>query len=477
MTTPAAGPGRRPRRWPWVALFLLTLPLVNPYVRGDGNGYYAYVRSAVIDHDLDFENEFRRGDPLFRTIYFEDDGALRPSMRSPTGDVVDQWAVGPSLLWLPFFLAAHLVVRVLDLLGAGIAADGFSPIYRYACAAGTALYGAAALLLSADLAARLAGRRAAALAVIAIWWASSLPVYMYFVPFHVHALSAFAVTLFLWCWIRWRPFAPEAGRWAVWGLTAGLMIDVYYLNALLLVAAAAEWAATVGARAESGRRGESGGGVRRRHAGRAGAPLRREVDRAGLALLDRLSRRVLLAVATPVAARVLGRARAVPVDAGAPGRGRRVRAVVAGRAGDRCARGAARSRSSTTWWRPTRTGTASRRSGTVSSSRSRPRSSSAWRSSSPGSGRRTGGRLARAAAPAVVAIAIVWNVGFMFQWGTNIVPNRGPVDFGQVALDQVTVVPRRMATFAWRYLTARTALTHDVEQGDIRQRRDYELKR
>lgn len=476
MTTPAAGPGRRPRRWPWVALFLLTLPLVNPYVRGDGNGYYAYVRSAVIDHDLDFENEFRHGDPLFRTIYFEDDGALRPSMRSPTGLVVDQWAVGPSLLWLPFFLAAHLVVRVLDLLGAGIAADGFSPIYRYACAAGTALYGAAALLLSADLAARLAGRRAAALAVIAIWWASSLPVYMYFVPFHVHALSAFAVTLFLWCWIRWRPFAPEAGRWAVWGLTAGLMIDVYYLNAVLLVAAAAEWAGTAA-------RERSPAGAARAAAAFAagtlvalaphfaakwivqGSPFSTGYHVEFFWLSPRLwqvafSAEHGLFLWTPV-----------------------LLAAVAG---------------FVLWWR-IEPATGAPVAVSFALFYYAVASYQNWHGQSSFGNRffvsftpafvvglalvlarlwpADRGRLARAAAPAVVAIAIVWNVGFMFQWGTNIVPNRGPVDFGQVALDQVTVVPRRMATFAWRYLTARSALTHDVEQGDIRQRRDYELKR
>jgi hypothetical protein len=29
-----------------VLLFLLTLPLMNPWVRGDGVGYYAYARAA-----------------------------------------------------------------------------------------------------------------------------------------------------------------------------------------------------------------------------------------------------------------------------------------------------------------------------------------------------------------------------------------------------------------------------------------------
>ena len=41
-----------------ILLFVFALPLVNPWVRGDGVGYYAYVRSLLIDHDLRFENEW-----------------------------------------------------------------------------------------------------------------------------------------------------------------------------------------------------------------------------------------------------------------------------------------------------------------------------------------------------------------------------------------------------------------------------------
>ncbi len=474
--TAVGGGGRWGRRWPWVALFVLTLPLVNPYIRGDGNGYYAYDHSVVIDHDLDFENEFRHGDPLFRTLYFEEDGRLKASMRSATGLVVDQWSVGPSLLWLPFFLLAHLVVRALDLFGAGIPADGFSPVYRYACAAGTALYGTAALALSADLAARLSGWRVATLAAVAVWWASSLPVYMYFLPFHVHALAAFTVTLFLWCWARWRPFGAQNRRWVVWGLAAGLMIDVYYLDAVLLVAAAAEWAGVV---ARDRRPAEAAKASVAFAAGTLvalvphfaakwivhGSPFATGYQDRFFWLSPRLwqvafSAEHGLFLWTPVLV-----------------------AAVAGLV---------------LWWRaePAIGGPVVAAFVlfyyAVASYQN-------WHGQSSFGNRffvsftpafvvglalvlakvwpKDGSRVARVAAPAVVAIAIVWNAGFMFQWGTNIVPNRGPVDFGEVARNQVTVVPRGIAVFAWRYLTDRTALTRDVERQDRRQRESYELKR
>jgi hypothetical protein len=72
---------------------------------------------------------------------------------------------------------------------------------------------------------------------------------------------------------------------------------------------------------------------------------------------------------------------------------------------------------------------------------------------------------------------MVWNVGFMFQWGANLVPSRGPVDLRSVARNQVTVVPRRIAGFAWRYLRNRAGLTSEVERQDEQERQGYELKR
>src|SRR5262249_13373532 len=58
----AAGPagGGRVSRRPLLALFLLTLPLVTPRVRGaDEIEYFSYLRSAVFDHDLEFGNEYQ----------------------------------------------------------------------------------------------------------------------------------------------------------------------------------------------------------------------------------------------------------------------------------------------------------------------------------------------------------------------------------------------------------------------------------
>src|SRR5712671_1955708 len=59
-------------------LFLLTLPLLNPWVRGDGIGYYSYLRSPLIDHDFNFENEYRAGKGPYVVSRFDANGHLRP---------------------------------------------------------------------------------------------------------------------------------------------------------------------------------------------------------------------------------------------------------------------------------------------------------------------------------------------------------------------------------------------------------------
>ena len=49
-------------------VFVLTLPLVNPWVHGDGVGYYAYIHSLLIDHNLDFRDEWKAANPGFITF-------------------------------------------------------------------------------------------------------------------------------------------------------------------------------------------------------------------------------------------------------------------------------------------------------------------------------------------------------------------------------------------------------------------------
>jgi hypothetical protein len=229
------------RRFQWILLlvFLLTLPLVNPWVRGDGVGYYAYARAPLIEHSLDFTHDYQFANESFRQPCFDENGQIRTACRTRTGHLENHFSVGPAMLWSPFLLATHVGVLLARTTGAGVAANGFSLPYRYAMAFSTGLYGFLGLWLSFRLASKYVAPVCAFIATLAIWWSSSLPVYMYFNPSWSHAHSAFVCALFLWYWDATRE-SRSTVQWVVLGLITGLMLDVYYANLMIVSVVAVE---------------------------------------------------------------------------------------------------------------------------------------------------------------------------------------------------------------------------------------------
>ena len=215
-------------------LFLLTAPLINPWVRGDGVGYYAFARSLLIEHDLNFEKDWQSANASFRMDRIDETGQVVPGQYTSTGHLNNHFTIGPAILWSPFLILAHLGVLFYDGLGGNIPADGYSRPYMVAMALGTALYGFFALWISYRLARRYVADRFAFLATLGIWFGSSLPVYMYFNPSWSHAHSAFTVALFVWYWQRTRD-GRTSTQWVILGIIAGLMMNVYYLNVILLL--------------------------------------------------------------------------------------------------------------------------------------------------------------------------------------------------------------------------------------------------
>ena len=227
-----------PRRWSYGTIlflfFLLSLPLVNPIVHGDGVGYYAYARAPLIQHNLSFDDDWRHANLTFSQARVRPDGRLLPEEYTVTGHISNLFTVGPAILWLVFLIPTHLLVLAFDALGGHLPPDGFSFPYILAMALGTAAYGFSGLLLSFRLASKYVQQQWAFLATLGIWFASSLPVYMYFNPAWSHAHSAFVVALFLWYWERTLS-TRTTGQWVLLGLISGLMLDVYFPNGVFLL--------------------------------------------------------------------------------------------------------------------------------------------------------------------------------------------------------------------------------------------------
>jgi len=209
-----------------VFLFVLTLPLVTPRIRGaDEIEYFSYLHSIVFDRDLEFGNEyeyFYARDPQglagFKATFLD--------RREPkTLRHINFGPIGSALLWSPFYLLTHGGVRLAQWLGMRVAADGLSRPYEASACYASALYGLLGLLLIHDTLRRWGGFDAstATHSVVALWLGSPVVYYMTIAPVFSHACSLFVVALLLWLWLRTRAAADASvWRWCLVGAAGGL---------------------------------------------------------------------------------------------------------------------------------------------------------------------------------------------------------------------------------------------------------------
>jgi hypothetical protein len=221
-----------------VWLFVATLPLVTPRLRAsDEIEYFAYLRSAVFDQDLEFGNEYGyfyeqnpQGLQGFKRTFID--------QRDPaTGRHINFGPLGTALLWSPFYVAAHVLVLAARALGANVAADGFSAPYIAAVCYASALYGLLGLLLAHDALRRHGAmpEPAPVLAVAGVWLATPVLYYMTLAPGFSHAASLFAVSLLLWLWLRLRAGGEGTiGAWGLIGAVGGLAALVREQDLLFL---------------------------------------------------------------------------------------------------------------------------------------------------------------------------------------------------------------------------------------------------
>jgi hypothetical protein len=340
--------------------------------------------------------------------------------------------------------------------------SGLSAPYLWAAALGFSLCGFLGLWMSYRLALRFAAPPAAQLATAAVWLASSLPVYLYVVPFDTQVIAMFSSAFFLTQWVSVREGQDTRARWALWGFAGGLAIVSSFFNAALLIAAFAEWvtrlvrrrslvdalangalfvagASVVLAPALFIRRQVDGGWLIDGHfpvmhwsAPRLGEIAVSAQDGAflwtpilaiaALGLFIAVRRQPALGgVLLAAAATSFYLVAAAPATTG-PSYGARlllplIPAFICGLAA--LADAAAVDRGKTAWM----------------------------------------------AAAGAAALFVLWNGGLMLQWGTGVIPQNGPLDVRAAAANQVNIVPRAARNFVIRYIHERKALVSGLGHG------------
>jgi len=186
-------------------------------VGSDGIGYYANLRSIVFDHDLNVSDEYRR---------------LIGS--APVGSNTAKYTVGVAVLWMPFYLAMHLIILALHAAGRPVTPDGYGLPYQFAACFGTIVYGYLGLLLMVRLCREFFDGATTLLATILIFFGWNVVYYYVFENSMSHLLSLFVVAALL-VWWRRGPRDRPARYWGGIGLCVGVAAMVRPQDAAFVI--------------------------------------------------------------------------------------------------------------------------------------------------------------------------------------------------------------------------------------------------
>ena len=199
----------------WLLLFSLRAPT------WDAVSYYVYARSAVFDHDLEFANDYQLSYPTAGEDFASKE---LDQIQTVTGYVQNIFAVGTSVLWLPWLALLRLAAVFNWAPGvASTAMTGYEPFFVANISMLSVLFGFLAYLISYLVTESVTSRMIALAATITLMFATPLLYYQFREPMYSHTASAMVVALVVLFW--WRQLqAEQFGFWQ--GLVLGALIGL-----------------------------------------------------------------------------------------------------------------------------------------------------------------------------------------------------------------------------------------------------------
>lgn len=199
--------------------------------------YFAWLRSAWFDHDVNFANEYTRFAEMNPQSGIDKSLLMANRIRPLTGLYGNIAPIGSAILWAPWFISTDIVLHGLHALGVAIhiPADGYSWPYQRAVCYSSAIYAMVGIFIIRQLAQTWASRRSSTVATVAIWLATPLIYYMTIQMPFAHANGFFVTCCFVWCWWQTVTTPQRMSRWIMLGLSAGMLYMVREQLILLLI--------------------------------------------------------------------------------------------------------------------------------------------------------------------------------------------------------------------------------------------------
>jgi hypothetical protein len=222
--------------------------LWGPFIKGaDWIGYYAWLRSPLVDGDFHFDNEF--APTLARAL----DGKHGLPVTA-TGHRANHWPVGPAIVWAPAVVLVHGTLHALGTYSPW-PADGYSPPYQLAVGGTTLALALLTLVLAYEIGRRFAGPTAAAAGAALLTLGTPVVAYGAVEVSMAHGVAAAALALFVAVWLRTFG-STRPGRWLAQGALLGLVSLMRWqlatfavlpaLEAVWQASRATHWSARIG---------------------------------------------------------------------------------------------------------------------------------------------------------------------------------------------------------------------------------------
>lgn len=210
------------RHWPFVLFLLVAIGFCvwgqrenfgRTIIRSDGAMYYEFLPAMLKYHDPWLSEVLARR-PEYQNEIFQ-----YHTWKIAEGRYQIKFPIGPALLWLPFYLAADGVAAQF-----GWPADGYSAPYQTAVAVGATVYLIMAFVLLYGIGLSRFSPVVLTISTVGLLFGSNLFHYATFDSSFSHVYSFFAVSLWLFCLLRFLEKASFC-----WGASLGAATGLVFL--------------------------------------------------------------------------------------------------------------------------------------------------------------------------------------------------------------------------------------------------------
>jgi hypothetical protein len=200
-------------------------------IRSDGHGYYAWLRSLLVDGDWSFDNEFDDHNPL---------GDWVPAARTRRGLRANHWSVGPACLWSATIVPAHAILMAVAGHGGRWRPDGYTLPYQLLVGLTTVLASVLGLGLLYGICRRYARPSRASLAAALLTLGTPIVYYSTIEVTMAHGPATVFLAGLVWYWLKtYGSDVPR--RWLLVGLLLGATALMRWQLVTFALLPAGEW--------------------------------------------------------------------------------------------------------------------------------------------------------------------------------------------------------------------------------------------